>query len=360
MICNRNVKMRFGPYVIHQGLLAGQPINYLDIGARGGVPQILRQIESGLHVMGCEPDRSECQRINEFYRSQGLHVTLYPYAVHESAGRHLFHIAQFPYSSGLVAANQMFTQRLSEVCHNNLVVVDHVMMETMTIDQLMIKERLPAIEFLKVDTEGSEHNVLKGAMNQLRGRHLLGVESEFWTGPIKVKDNFAAIHELLTQMGFYLFDINIGRYTRRSFPRGFLQLDRKSGVASAVHPADKGQILTGDVVYLRDPVWELFQGIDRFVWTDINVLKMATIYELYELNDCAVELLQTYQGHFASSLDFDRLFNLLTPDIEGARSLGYREYIAASESLPWQERHTFERYWQNPQQKKVMHSSAVT
>ncbi len=302
----------------------------------------------------------ECRRLNDFYQSQGIQVMLYPYAVHENAGKHLFHIAQFPHSSGLAAANLVFTQRLSEVCYNNLLVVDDVPVETMTIDQLVLREHLPAIEFLKVDTEGSEHSVLKGAMNQLRGRHLLGVESEFWTGPIKANDNLSLIHDLLTNLGFYLFDLNIGRYARRTFPRGLLQFDRKSGVASTIHPANKGQILTGDVVYLRDPVWELIQGVERFLWTDINVLKMAIIYELYQLNDCAIELLQTYQTRFASTLNFERLYNLLTPEIDGARNLGYREYIAASESLPWQEKQTFERYWQNPQQRQALSSSVTT
>jgi FkbM family methyltransferase len=361
MICNRNMKMRLGPYVVRQQLLEGQSIKYMDVGARGGIHEVFRQIQGGLQVIGCEPDINECRKLNAFFKSRGINVSLYPYAMHDKDGKHVINISQFPYSSGIFAADPAFMHRLSEINDNNLRVVDHVIMDTTTIDNMLKQENLAPIDFLKIDTEGSEHCVLKGALNQLRGPYMLGVESEFWTGPIKNSDNLSIIHDLLTHLGFYLFDINIGRYTRRSFPRGYMTVDKRSGQSRTIHPQNCGQILTGDVVYLRDPVWEITQGVHRFIWNDVNVLKMAILYELYMLSDCAVELLQAYQANFSSNLDFEKLYDLLVPDMDGVRRLGYREYVAASKALPWQEKNVFKPYWRDSQHiTKVKQPSTPT
>lgn len=351
--------MRLGPYAIRQRLLKGQPIKYMDVGARGGIPEAFQQIMGGLQVIGCEPDIDECRKLNVLYKSRGIDVTLYPYAIHDEDGKHIFNITRMPFSSGLFAADAAFMQRLSEINDNNLRVVDHAVTDTTTIDNMLKQENLAPIDFLKIDTEGSEHCVLKGALNQLRGPHVLGVESEFWTGPIKKIDNLSIIHDLLTHLGFYLFDINIGRYARRSFPRGFMTVDKRSGLPGTIHPQKCGQILTGDVVYLRDPLWEITQGVHRFIWNDVNVLKMAILYELYMLNDCAVELLQAYRAHFSSNLDFEKLYDLLTPEMDGVRRLGYREYVDASKALPWQEKKIFEPLWRDSRHFTMMTQSTT-
>ena len=187
--------------------------------------------------------------------------------------------------------------------------------------------------------------MLRGAKSLLSSPHLLGVESEFWVGPIKASDNLPIIHTLLTEFGFYLFDINIGRYPRRVFPRGFLELDDKTRTLIISQPHRYGQILTGDVVYLRDPVWELENGVERFCWDDATVLKMGMIYELYQLYDCSVELLHAYKRYFTSALEFDKLFDLLTPEIKGAGKMKYREYVNASMKLPWSELNIFQPHW---------------
>ncbi len=137
--------------------------------------------------------------------------------------------------------------------------------------------------------------------------------------------------------------MNIARYPRKTLPRGYLSYEGSSFKIDS--PQKYGQILTGDAVYLRDPVFERKNGLKYFEWNDVNVLKMALLYELYMLQDCAIELLQEYQSNFSSDLPFSHFYELLTPLVNGFGRVSYKDYIHVSNSLPWPEMEMYKRHW---------------
>ena len=62
-----------------------------------------------------------------------------------------------------------------------------------------------------------------------------------------------------------------------------------------------------------------------------KLLKLACLYELFRLPDCAAELLLAFRAQLEGLLDVDHALDLLTPAIGGQPS-SYAGYVAAFEN----------------------------
>ena len=102
----------------------------------------------------------------------------------------------------------------------------------------MNKNRIEYADFLKIDVQGYELSVLKGAKNSLKD--VIGIEVEVEFAKIyKDQPCFTSIHEFLESQGFTLFDL------RRTY------WNRDAGESCKL-PL-KGQLIFGDALYFRDP-----------------------------------------------------------------------------------------------------------
>lgn len=307
------------------------PPTLMDIGARGGIQPRWQPVAAWLDVIGFEPDVQECDFLNEHHRKNGEQVKVYPVALADADGDRTFYVTGLPNSSGIFAGDPAYLARLHDVHARNLHVVSQQTIHTRAIDSFLAEHPELRVDFIKIDVEGAEYEVLAGAKRLLTEGEVLGVEYEIWLGPVKHRpDRQALIDTLLRESRLHLFDFDLRRFARKTFPDGFIP-DRadvlKFGAARAVRER-YGQPLTGDAVYLRDPVWEWQQGNGGFRWDDETVLKMALIYSIYDLPDCAIELVQHYANHFPSQLPFDKIYDALTPPGPGGRRIGYRDYLA--------------------------------
>jgi hypothetical protein len=70
-----------------------------------------------------------------------------------------------------------------------------------TVDQFVAENRIGHIDILKIDVEGFEYEVIKGASGVLEQNRVKIVQFERHTDDMR-EDNFAAIHELLVSLGF--------------------------------------------------------------------------------------------------------------------------------------------------------------
>src|SRR5262249_4611322 len=81
-----------------------------------------------------------------------------------------------------------------------------------------------------------------------------------------------------------------------------------------------------DVVYMRDGAAEDYATIWEEQLPPIAALKLAALFELFRLPDCAVELILAHRARIAPFIDPERLLDALTPLFEGKR-LSYRQYV---------------------------------
>lgn len=334
-----------GKYILKNKLL-DEPIVIIDIGARGGLQNKWGYLTELISWIGFEPDSEECNRINTSYQRSKFNFSIYPYAISDSKGKKIFYVTKFPYSSGFIPGDKNFLKRLYSVASENLKIVKQVELETITLSDFIKENDIASVDFLKIDTEGYEHKVLMGAKDLFEKSNVLGVEVELWFGPLKDPDSFSFIDKLLRKHGFFLYDISVRRYPRISFPRGYL-VRKAFNIYKTLDSKLFGQVLTGDAVYLRDPVWEMQNCTNKFVWNDEIVLKMTLIYEVFCLYDCAIELLTEYQNNFNSNLPFKDLIDSLTPKISHYKQLKYNDYLKQANKLPWREMNMYKKHWVN-------------
>ena len=128
----------------------------------------------------------------------------------------------------------------------------------------------------------------------------------FFAGSGQSNENsFRNVDAFMHQNGFVLYTLTASRYSRAPLPAPFLY--------PALYQTVSGQPVWGDMIYLRDAASEDY----RTVWAeDLSVtklLKLACLYELFQLPDCAAELVPVYRDRLKTVVEPTILLNFLTP-----------------------------------------------
>jgi FkbM family methyltransferase len=214
-------------------LLEGEKITLFDIGSRGGVHQRWHRFGAHLRVIGFEPDRQECQRLNEMSGSYPYEFRCLPYALGRDVRSAVdFHICKAPGCSSLYEPNTPFVHDFHY--GHNLEVVSTVSVDLTTLENVVAQEGVVP-DFIKVDTQGSELNILQGGHAILRDAKMLELEVEF-NPQYKDQPLFSDVDIWLRDAGFLLLGL------RRTYWR------RMNKNGSPTSPLG-GQIMHGDAIY---------------------------------------------------------------------------------------------------------------
>ncbi|MCY6490365.1 FkbM family methyltransferase [Leptolyngbya sp. GGD] len=285
---------------------ASAPMIICDVGARGGIEPHWNAYDQQLVCLGFEPDVAECERLNQLNQlSSKPKVQFYTAALGRQREQRLFSLCRLPGGSSFYPANHQFLQRFPSEHAQALEVVKTIELETTDLDSFAQSMKFPAIDFIKLDVEGSELDVLKGATTVLQ-ESVLGLSLEvLFHDALRSQPTFSQIDLFLSSLGFKLFDLDLYRYARNTLalPTGTLGDTRM------------GQVLWAQALYLRDGVEDLqsknLRSTKQFAWDKTRILKLASLMEVFSLQDCAIELLQVG----ASQLEYDikNLIELLLP-----------------------------------------------
>src|SRR5215831_12226174 len=149
------------------GRPAGQFV-FMDIGARRGSEPYFKPLAGQLKVIGFDDStEEECRPGDASAIQYEHHATI----VAGENGRGKFFKTAWPFSSGLYKPNLKFFDRLP--CRDNMVVVEELDVETTTLDRFA--QALPDdhIDFIKIDVEGAELDVLGGGKSMLHDKRVL-------------------------------------------------------------------------------------------------------------------------------------------------------------------------------------------
>jgi len=154
-----------------------------------------------------------------------------------------------------------------------------------TVDQILAAEAWDGAHALKIDTDGFELDVLLGAQRLLAdpGLGFVEVECQFHGALGPFASIFSNIDRLLRDHGFSLFSLRPVAYGRRDLPLPFVTPSLSSTTA--------GQAQWADALYARDlgdPRYGAKHGAEP---GPDALLRAAVLFDLYELPDCAAELL---------------------------------------------------------------------
>ena len=278
-----------------------------DVGARYGVHPSWREFQGHLRYLAFEPDAEEAERLRGQMRStDGISAEVFEVALDSRDGERDFRLTKHRGLSSFLAPD------LDSECFRHLKpgqaeVERLIRVRTRRLDSLLV-ERDVVPEFLKVDTEGTEQDVIEGAEGLL-GHGVLGIRCSCNFQPCFVGQRlFSETHTYLLERDFVLLNLD---YNGFGYPR--LGLFRKPDPIAA-EDFRYGMLVAADGVWIRRPdrVADTLgaAGSDAAV---ASVVKLAYFCLLNHAPDVGIDLLrrQAATDGFGAAVASTRLFRAL-------------------------------------------------
>lgn len=220
-----------------------------DVGCRWGFAERFINSENQFLVFGFDPDVEECQRLNARYNSELVKAV--PVALAEFSGERTLYLTKEPACSSLLQPDPALTAYFPALSCAAEVSTQKI--TTTTLDSWSASEGVKFIDFLKIDTQGTELEILKGGQSILSTVRAINVEVEF--NPIYLGQSvFADVDQYLRSQGFVLWKLtNLVHYSKGAADRAPIGADITCYDDYQVnhHQIYSGQLYWADAHYIR-------------------------------------------------------------------------------------------------------------
>ena len=304
LVLSYNLDAAFTQWVVKQGHLK-EPFVLVDVGVQGGEHRRWEQLGDRLIVHGFDAIEEAIDQLRRYSTSR-LNRHFHAIAVGAADEERVFYFnPAHPTMSSMYPRGESRYEVLGRQ-HARIVPVRRL-------DTLLVEGVIPRADFLKVDVEGFEKEVLLGA-RALLAAGVLGVETEsnFGISPTYPRGHFVTLHDILLEHGLLVFDVDFNRIPRTTFQRALEQTGRRA----VLRPNSVGKPATLEFLFCRDPIDETDHKenypVPRQPFDLDQLIKAAIIYELHGLNDIAVDTIQRFADRFAARLDIDCAIRLLS------------------------------------------------
>lgn len=284
-----------------QRVFKEDPFFLLDVGSSGGISYLWDLFGEDFSGYGFDPLVNECDRLNQLKKHPNFEYISSLVIAGKPEIDQLEHIHYwFPRSS----AAKTQKDYVKEVFNRGQKLV--YSKEKTTLDQFCEIRKITKVDFVKIDTDKSDYKVLRGGESLFSQETTLGalIECNYSGDPGPYTNCFRNIEGLLAEKGYRVFDMDINRYSKHHLPANF-QYNLDAQTVS-------GQACWGDVLFLRDFVEMKEKGVSV---SPHSLLKMACIMEMFNLPDCAAELLQTFKEELSPFIDHQKSLDLLAQDL---------------------------------------------
>jgi hypothetical protein len=187
-----------------------------------------------------------------------------------------------------------------------------------SLDSLFREGSIPPADFIKLDCEGFEPEVLKGAARFLEASALLGadLETNFNVSPVLPETHFWSTYQPLLHRRLMVFDAAFNRVSRAGFSKHIEGMYPKG-----VEAPGRFRPGTWNILLARDLIQDC-ESPSSYPWmpnvlVDADViLKSIVILEIYGLLDWAYDYLVTFRNVLASQIDVEAAICRLVPEPE--------------------------------------------
>ena len=250
-----------------------QSFIYLDCGARGESSKPLLKAFSEPWYIGFEPDEGECKKLSQQVKKG---ISFFPVAVGRKAGSASLYITRNPSCSSIFMPNREFFEKFFE-CGPFFDILSTEDVQLVALDDYLPKQGVFDIDFLELDTQGSELDILVGAKKLLSSSVIgIRVEVEF-SEMYRNQPLFGDIDTFLRKQGFILFDLDRYRLRRKSCPLNIQSHE---------------QIIWGQALYLRD--YNTLFARDHV--EKAKLIKLAIVASFYGFHSYAMEIIDFLFG----------------------------------------------------------------
>jgi len=251
--------------------LLEKPIILIDIGAVGNPPSHWLPLKDEIHLIGFEPNKDECKKLNEsgcgYKKSEFL-----PYAIGQCDEKRPFYITEYHECCSLLKPNFEWLQRFDYGSFFNI--KQTIEVETLSLDSIEKFSDL-RVDALKIDAQGNELPILRGAESILKDVFLIEVESGLHKNYVN-ETTFEELSPYLKQKGFTCMEI-------------FTQPAQKRKNQARHWKSAKGQSMACESIWIKD----LLRCEHGFLHslTKSDLLSILSLCWLFGYSDYALELI---------------------------------------------------------------------
>lgn len=280
----KNSNLKFTEFFLSKYKDFDFKFHILIAGARFGYDDIFNIFQEKLNVTCFEQDHEESNRLNKFYNNERFNC--YPYFLSDKNEKKIFYNYNHKSSSSLYKINKNFLRKF----HNekNFEIENPQEITTTTLNSIFEKEKMLNVDFMQIDCEGAELDILKGASKLLN--NTLCIESEILLQRnIRINaPSFSNLDDYLNTYNFSLYDLHLLRFSK--VPGETRRHDYRDENGNKVPgPTLKGQLLAGDALYFKN------MGLDEDYknLTYEEIVKYIFLFEIFFMEDSAYDLINS-------------------------------------------------------------------
>ncbi len=266
----------------------------LHVGGRqnyiGPAQNLLKLYGNAMELYVCEADPEvKNAGIKEDYDTRyGTKVFTLPYCISDKVGKSTFNINKDPDSSSLLKT----AERAKNYFNGNIVwgnvteTVKTIKLQTKTVDNLILRKKLPVPHFISLDAQGAESRILKKAKLAL-AYDTVGVVTEVEFNTL-YKGQFL-FSEICQQLKFWVLDL-------------FRFYNMETWYPTKNCTLGDGRLTVAEALFLRDWHWYLtptgnpnFWPLARLIASAIAFNQYSYAYEILEyLNETCPEAWESF------------------------------------------------------------------
>lgn len=255
------------------------PLNFVDIGARGGAHKLIDPIARLTRIFAFEPDEEEFNRLkhteiaNEYHEIEVLQT-----ALADVKGLLPFYVTRNPNNTSLLKVSDQFLQRYG---NKNWETVRSGSVTVTTLDDVFApKDTKPDV--IKVDVQGAELKTLAGAESILKDSVVAVLAEVSFIESYESQPLFSEVELFLRQRGFAFV--------------GFVELNHRSTkTLDKLTQIGRERMFWGDALFIKDFAAKHVAQIDK------RQLAVAiTVCLLTEFFDLSLELGRIHENEAES------------------------------------------------------------
>jgi FkbM family methyltransferase len=283
-----------------------RPLNLVDVGAAGGALDVWRQFGDAANIFCFEAREGEADYLTRGNSENNIEYV--PVALSSNNKGLDLHLADnLGCSSAYPPA--------AEVCRRHLACGQHREMRTIrcpsiTLDEFVAKRGIDEIHAIKLDTQGSELDILKGAEIALKHCQLVIAEAEFnelYSG----QNLFCDLDRYLRDHGFVLWRFNnLAHYSTGQIgsDEHVMHIGSAPGSHQLIH-FPNGQLFWADALYVRREATAAATG----PMSEPAALAGAALVSQWRFFDLAIEMVRKSGDHALVDQLYDALGEKFAP-----------------------------------------------
>ncbi len=244
----------------------------VDIGAMGGIAKKWNSLSGFVKIIAFEPDEREFNKLKS-----GGNVTYFNCALYDKSQDLRFYITKSRGKSSIYEPNITLLSQFEDVERYYIEKKETIPSEKVrTLDSIIEDNSITDVDFLKLDTQGSELNILKGG-EKLTIPKVFGIQIEVeFIEMYKNQPLFWNVDEFMQRSGYQLVDLRRQYWKRKEY----------------YDYVGKGQLVFGDALYLKrtDFLFQELHALHDKSYSTSKIYKIILACLIYRLFDYAVSV----------------------------------------------------------------------